>query len=187
LEPWDEQLPLYAIKIFKKRLESLEIIKEIAKNIHKSIANEENLSISYLNSINIDNDYLSSFKQKQTEIRPYEIQRGMSLIGPHRDDLVIAINNQNVRFLGSQGQQRTAAISLRMAEMEYIYQIFLEYPILLLDDIFSELDDKRKTYLLNLLSKKVQIFLTGTRLSDFTILLNRAMVFGVQNGKVCPL
>ena len=91
-----------------------------------------------------------------------EIFRGTTLIYPHRDDLQFFVNSKNVQVFGSQGQQRTTALSLKLAEIELIYSEVKEYPILLLDDVLSELDDYRQSHLLNTIQGKVQTFVTTT-------------------------
>jgi DNA replication and repair protein RecF len=92
-----------------------------------------------------------------------EAARRATLVGPHRDDLEILIDGRPARAFGSQGQQRTAALSLKLAEVEYLRGRLGENPVLLLDDVFSELDGLRKEALLKLLDEKVQTFLTSTQ------------------------
>src|SRR5699024_6585793 len=91
-----------------------------------------------------------------------EIHRGTTLIGPHRDDLLFYINDKEVKLFGSQGQQRTTALSLKLAEIDLIYDQMNDYPILLLDDVLSELDDHRQSHLLSAIQGKVQTFVTTT-------------------------
>src|SRR5699024_12150065 len=91
-----------------------------------------------------------------------ELKRGTTLVGPHRDDLIFYINNQDVKLYGSQGQQRTTALSLKLAEIDLIYEQIGEYPILLLYDVLSELDDFRQSHLLSTIHDKVQKFLSNT-------------------------
>lgn len=187
LEPWNDQLCAFSSEIIKKREESAIKINEIAKKVQNMINNDELLSTHYLNSLYQDqsstrHSYCDDFKQKLQDIEREEIGRGTTLIGPHRDDLEIKINDLSARFFGSQGQQRSAAISLKMAEVEYIRSIKQEYPILLLDDIFSELDDTRKRYLLNYLNQDIQLFLAGTRKQDFQPLLDHGQLYYIDNG-----
>lgn len=188
LEPWDEQLCEYATEICIKRDKLSQNINEMANKVQKIIKNSEDLSIQYIDSIwqgkeKIDKQYVEAFKDKLREVQKEEITRGTSLIGPHRDNLEISINQLSTRYFGSQGQQRSAAISMKMAEVEYIYHIMQEYPVLLLDDIFSELDDNRKHFLFNYLNQNIQIFLTGTRSNDFKPLLDHAMVYEIHDGQ----
>lgn len=189
LDPWDEQIIKYSSIIYKIRREKTEKLNKLAHNIHNRLKNEEFLDILYKDtiycgSVESQDDYEKSFKTKLKRVRTEEISRGTSLLGPHRDDLEITINNLNTRVFGSQGQKRSVAISLRMAEAEIINNEFNEYPILLLDDIFSELDEKRKKDLLTLIENKSQVFITGTHSNDFGLLLNKADVFHVEKGVI---
>src|SRR5690606_6965845 len=110
-------------------------------------------------------------------------RRGMTLIGPHRDDLAFAINGKDVQSFGSQGQQRTAALSLKLAELELMREEIGEYPVLLLDDVLSELDQKRQTQLIETFQSRVQTFITTTGLESVNMSrLRDAAVFHVQGG-----
>src|SRR5699024_580660 len=119
----------------------------------------ETLDIEYNASIDVSEDdnkekishiYFNQFHEIQTR----EIDRGTTLIGPHRDDLTFCINNKDVHVYGSQGQQRTTALSIKLAEIELINNEIGEYPILLLDDVLSELDHYRQSHLLNTIQGK---------------------------------
>lgn len=168
LEVWDVQLVDYGIKIHLKRLEFLNKLREWAKEIHQEISNyKEELQISYQSTLHqLGESELEHLKLAFLELlaknRVKEIERGTSLYGPHRDDLSFTINGQDAQSYGSQGQQRTAALSLKLAEIELINQEIGEYPILLLDDVFSELDETRQTHLLEGFKDKCQIFVTTT-------------------------
>jgi len=188
LESWNEQFIKFSYKIIQKRTKSIKKIEENAKYFHKKLNNHEDLSIDYNDAISCGKkisaaDYELSFKNKQKKVQAEEIKRGFTLIGPHRDDLEIKINAINTRFFGSQGQKRSAAISLRLAEAEYINSVMNEYPILLLDDIFSELDEQRKNDLMKLLDQNQQTFITGTCLSEFQPLTTNAKIFFIKEGK----
>ncbi len=188
LGPWDEQLVSFAGVIAKKRDILIKNVNKILEMIYKKLNIDEKMEIIYKDTIfkgeNFEEEeYATKYKNKLKSINFEEIRKGMTIIGPHRDDLEIKLDNLNARFYSSQGQQRTMAISLRMAEVEYIYSVFSEYPILLLDDIFSELDDKRKGYLIKFLKPDIQIFITGTRVSDFSQMIPRARVFNINQGK----
>ncbi len=187
LEPWNEQLVNYSFKICLKRNELCNNINIIANKFQKIIKNTENLTIKYIDSLwkgerPIDQEMEPAFKHQLGRIEQEEIIRGTTLLGPHRDNLMVCINDMNTREFASQGQQRSAAISMRMAEVEYIKGVAGEYPILLLDDIFSELDDTRKTFLNDYLDQGIQIFLTGTREQDFKTVIRQAAVYQIHNG-----
>lgn len=112
-----------------------------------------------------------------------EIERGTTLIGAHRDDLIFFVNGKDVQTYGSQGQQRTTALSVKLAEIELIYQEVGEYPILLLDDVLSELDDYRQSHLLNTIQGKVQTFVSTTNVDGIHHeTLKNAELFYVQEG-----
>ncbi len=187
LEPWNEQLVGYAYKISKKRSELCDKINIIANQFQKIIKNTENLTIHYQDALwqgthPIDQEMVSVLGHKLQQMEKEEIARGSSLVGPHRDNLKVCINNLDTREFASQGQQRSSAISMRMAEVEYIKEVSGDYPILLLDDIFSELDDTRRSFLCDYLDQGIQIFLTGTSERDFTSISNHAAIFHIHNG-----
>ena len=113
------------------------------------------------------------------------MDRGTTIIGPHRDDLVFYVNDKNIQTYGSQGQQRTTALSVKLAEIELMKEMTGEYPVLLLDDVLSELDNHRQTHLLKTIEKKVQTFLTTTSLDGVdTDLLNEPKIFHVSAGQI---
>lgn len=109
----------------------------------------------------------------------------MSLVGPHRDDLAFFINGKEASVYGSQGQQRTTALSLKLAEIELIAEEIGEYPLLLLDDVLSELDQHRQTQLIETFQSKVQTFITTTGLESVNISkLQDACIYNVREGQV---
>ena len=157
LEIWDEQLVKLGIKIYEYRKEFIEKIKKKIKEIHSKITNnKENIEIKYKTNINKDN-YLKKLKEN-IEI---DIQKGYTSVGIHRDDFEIIINGKNVAIYGSQGQQRSSIISLKLAEAEVIYDEIEEYPVILLDDFMSELDKKRIHGFINNI-KNNQVIITCT-------------------------
>jgi DNA replication and repair protein RecF len=127
--------------------------------------------------------------QQQLEARQQEeIERGMTLIGPHRDDLRFLVGGVDMCVYGSRGQQRTIAISLKLAEMELIRAETREEPILLLDDVMSELDGERRRYLMDVIHKEQQVIITTTDLSSFTpSFLQQAMVWRIHEGRIGAL
>jgi DNA replication and repair protein RecF len=128
---------------------------------------KEKLSISYDPSVPINktkevDEIEDIFRKVLIKKREEEIFRGITLIGPHRDDFTITINGKDGRIFGSQGQQRTAALSLKLAEMDYVKKEVNEYPIVLLDDVMSELDQERCRFILQILQQDFQTFITTT-------------------------
>lgn len=125
---------------------------------------------------------INSYQETFSKLRDKEIERGVSLSGPHRDD-VLYVNGQDVQTYGSQGQQRTTALSLKLAEIDLIQEEIGEYPILLLDDVLSELDDYRQSHLLHTIQGRVQTFVTTTSVDGIDHeTLNEAGIFRVENG-----
>ena len=166
IDLWDIQLADIASKIIFFRLDFIEKIKDIAKLTHSEITfGKENLEIKY-QGINIKNQELIKEKllnlYKQNLKKDFEF--GYTTIGPHRDDLEIKINNVDIRNFGSQGQQRLATLSLKVAELGLFEKVTGEVPILLLDDVLSELDSKRCSKFLEKI-KDYQTILTTTRFS----------------------
>ncbi|MBP1949469.1 DNA replication/repair protein RecF [Virgibacillus litoralis] len=186
-----EQLIEHAATLLERRFVFLELLRKWATPIHYGISRElEKLEIKYASTIEvseaankekIDSIYTNKFH----EIQEKEIERGTTLIGPHRDDLVFHVNNKDVQTFGSQGQQRTTALSVKLAEIELIYNEVGEYPILLLDDVLSELDDHRQSHLLNTIQGKVQTFVSTTSVDGINHeTLREAELFHVNNGTV---
>jgi DNA replication and repair protein RecF len=123
------------------------------------------------------------FQHQLASRREKEIERGMTLIGPHRDDLRFLVGGVDMCTYGSRGQQRTISISLKLAELELIRAETGEEPILLLDDVMSELDESRRRYLMDAIHREQQVIVTTTDLDSFTApLLEQAMVWRIQGG-----
>lgn len=139
LDIWNEQLVAIGKKIYEYRKEFIKKINEKINIIHKKTTeNKEEINLKYISNVNPD-----LYKIKLKENENIDIQKGYTSIGIHRDDFEIYINKKNVSIYGSQGQQRSSIISLKLAEAEVVYDEIGEYPILLLDDFMSELDKKR--------------------------------------------
>ena len=171
LDIWDEQLANLGIKIYIYRKEFIEKINNKIKKIHFNTTNEE-IEIKYKTNIN-ENNYLEKLKSNRNK----DIEKGYTEIGIHRDDFEIFINNKNVSVFGSQGQQRSSIISLKLAEAEVIYEDIEERPIILLDDFMSELDKNRiKGFVENI--KENQVIITST---EKIMLKNNTKFFNVNN------
>lgn len=191
LDVFTLQLIEHGTKILQKRFEFLHLLQEWAAPIHRGISRGlEELEIVYKPSVDVSESMdLSKIKEVYYEsfqsVKQREIFRGTTLIGPHRDDLQFFVNDKNVQVFGSQGQQRTTALSLKLAEIELIYSEVKEYPILLLDDVLSELDDYRQSHLLNTIQGKVQTFVTTTSVDGIEHeTLKQAKTIHVTNGTV---
>ena len=178
LEIWDEKLADYSIKIYEYRKEFIEKIIEKIENIHNKITNnKEKIEIEYITECNDKEKYLKILKER----RKLDIIKGFTTKGVHRDDFVIYINKKKINIYGSQGQNRTAMLSLKLAELQVINDEIGEYPILLLDDFMSELDKtRRKNFLENI--KDTQVIITGTEKLDIENL--KYLEYNVSNGQV---
>ena len=178
LDIWDEKLANYANKICLYRLEFINKIKEKINDIHANITgNREKIKIDYITDCIDENNLLKIIKER----RKVDIIKGFSTKGAHRDDINIYINDNLVNVYGSQGQHRTAVLSLKMCELEIIKEEIDETPILLLDDFMSELDNKRRNNLLNNIGD-TQVIITCTDEIKYDN-INKT-IFYVENGKV---
>jgi DNA replication and repair protein RecF len=193
LDVWDMQLVEFGCNIIKKRIEVLNKLKFLAKDIHSRITNgKEELALYYLATVDpskaVDRPLEDYYMAKLQENRFSEIKMGATLIGPHRDDIEIKIGDTNVKAFGSQGQQRTCALSMKLAELEFMKMETKEYPVLLLDDVLSELDESRRKFLLEVASRTVQTFVTATDIEDFSdSLVSRSRIFRVNDGQITIL
>ena len=178
LEIWDEKLAEHAIKIYEYRKEFIEKIIKKIDIIHKNITNgEEQIELEYVTECDSKEKYLKLLKER----RKLDIIKGFTTKGVHRDDFMIYINKKDIKIFGSQGQNRTAMLSLKLAELQVIYDEIGEYPILLLDDFMSELDKtRRKNFLENI--EGTQVIITGTEKLDIENL--EYLEYNVSNGKV---
>ncbi|HAT55431.1 MAG TPA: DNA replication/repair protein RecF [Lactobacillus sp.] len=184
-----DQLAAFGAEIVAARLNFLDQLATWAQKVHEVISQErEELTFEYVNQVkatraeSVDDlykAYQAQFEKQQAK----EIEQGTTLIGPHRDDIHFLVNGKNVQTFGSQGQQRTTALSVRLAEIDLMKAITGEYPVLLLDDVLSELDDARQTHLLRSIQDKVQTFLTTTSLSGIARkLINDPTIFDISGG-----
>ncbi len=166
-EVYNEQLAILGSNIIYLRKKFLKEIEKIAQAKHSTISGNEKLTIDYdCNFLEQDTEgeveiILDKFKQKLEERKKEEIQRGQTLVGPHRDDVRFYINGQESTKFASQGQQRTIVLSLKLAELETITQKTGETPVLLLDDVLAELDDVRQNYLLQTINENTQTIITS--------------------------
>ncbi|TVX99968.1 DNA replication/repair protein RecF [Cohnella terricola] len=194
IDVWNEQLATVGVKMMQKRKNFIVHLQKWAEKIHSGITGgTEHFTVEYKPSFGTsagmdDQDQSSLFEQfmiKLTQGKEQEFRRGMTLTGPHRDDLGFAINGKDVQSFGSQGQQRTAALSLKLAELELMHEEIGEYPLLLLDDVLSELDQNRQTQLIETFQSRVQTFITTTGLESVNMArLKDASIFHVKDGKL---
>lgn len=161
LEIWDMQLVNYGIEVIKRRRNFIKELNGIVGKIHSTLSGEtENLELSYEEDIN-ENDFILELRKSYDK----DLKLKSTSIGPHKDDMGFKINGIDARKYGSQGQQRTAALSLKMAEIDLVKSIIKDTPVLFLDDVLSELDSNRQYYLLNSI-KNIQTVITCTGLDE---------------------
>lgn len=162
LDVLDEQLVQFGSVIMKRRMEFVKELNEIIRTIHSNLSGgKEELAVEY----EIDTT-IEEFAKKLSMNREKDIRNRVTNEGPHRDDLGFLIGGIDIRKYGSQGQQRTAALSLKLAEIEIVKRNIKDTPVLLLDDVLSELDSSRQRYLLESIHD-VQTMITGTGIDDF--------------------
>ena len=180
LDIWDMQLVHYGRSIIDGRIKFVEELNDIISSIHSNLTgSKEKLVVEYAPYTTAERleDMVSASRDK-------DIRYKSTGIGPHKDDLVFYINGQDVRKYGSQGQQRTTALSLKLSEIELVKKLTKDNPILLLDDVLSELDSNRQNYLLNSIGD-IQTIITCTGLDEFiNNRININKVFKVTNGTV---
>lgn len=194
LNLWNNELSASAARIIKKRLAALKELLVIASGIHASIAGgSESMLINYAlktsndfilqQSDKSENEWQEFYLKELHERQALDILRGNTSIGPHRDDLFFYVSGKLLKAFGSQGQQRSAALALKLAQLEYVKNNIGEYPVLLLDDVMSELDSERRTHLLKFIDGRVQTFIT---VNDKHLIpdLNNNAYFYIENGKV---
>jgi DNA replication and repair protein RecF len=172
LHIWNEQFSKYGAKIISLRLSLLKKVNDILAEIYGDLTGgAEQISFRYGSALKIDRSHSEQEIQKNIEeflitSEKEEIKRGQSLVGPHRDDLIFLINGREARIYGSQGQQRTLILALKLTLLQVWYNETEEYPILLLDDVLSELDQARQKYLLKKIGNNVQTFITTSIFAD---------------------
>ncbi len=195
LSVWEQQLAEYGSLIIYQRLLTLRKIMPLLKTYHQRVSgSDEQLQVKYISSLDLNEigkqektigvikeRFLSALKSGRSE----DIRRRATLKGPHRDDFCFMLDGKDMRRFGSQGQQRTMILALKIAEAELICRETDEYPVLLLDDVFSELDDNRRDYLLESIDNKIQTFITAAHLSDEKqILGTNGKKFVVRQGTI---
>lgn len=180
LSVWDMQLAEYGKKIINARKKFVDELNSIVYEIHRNISgNKEELVLRY------EPDVLEEYMEKELDrCREKDLKSGITSAGPHRDDLCFMIQDVDVRKFGSQGQQRSCALSLKLSEIELVKKSIKETPVLILDDVLSELDSNRQNFLLNSIHD-IQTVITCTGLDEFV--KNRFeidRIFRVMNGTV---
>lgn len=174
---WNEKLADYGMELVQYRIAFMERLTKLAQKAHFE-ASGEKLELFYRPRFAQKEDFLKKLENSLER----EIEQGYTLYGPHREDFEIFIDEKEARLFGSQGQQRSAVLSLKLAQADLLFEEYNEYPVLLLDDIMSELDGTRRTYLAGKIPDK-QVFITCT---EIDALLGQGRVFTVQDGQAEP-
>lgn len=174
---WNEKLAEYGMAIIEYRKNFIEKLYNFSKQIHFEISGE-NFEIKYKSAFQTKEE----FKEKLDTSIEKEIEQGFTLYGPHRDDLDIYIEGKDIKTYGSQGQHRSAVLALKLAQADMIYEDMGEYPVLLLDDIMSELDSTRRAYLVGKIKNK-QVIITCTDADEVGI-ENGTNLIHIENGKI---
>ena len=187
LDVWNMRLAKYAAQIMLKRTWYMKILQPKCQRIYAGIAKgREEMTISYQPNVEFEQDKINEDeleKKIMEELRKsekFDIKTGHTSAGPHRDDLYIEVGNLSARLYASQGQQRSAVLSLKLSEAEILEEKTFETPIILLDDVMSELDTNRQDYLLNHLDNK-QVFITCCA-PETVNLMQKGRLFYVENG-----
>lgn len=178
-----------SVKIYKFRFNYLEEINNILPSIYKKLTGISDIKILYDCSLGIkeyDEELIKDTMLKKYKSNLYkEMLQGMTITGLHRDDLIFLVNNNDAKIYASQGQQRLIVIAYKIAELLVFKKIKKEYPILLLDDVFSEIDIKKRNNIVKYLKSDIQVIITTTDLEDIQEdLVKSAKIFKIKNGEI---
>jgi len=194
---WDQELVQTGAYLTVQRDHMVAELEHLTRVIHDEVSSDqEKLRLAYLRSIDKERGKGDSRIEETAEVyarslhaaRKKEIAQGMSLVGPHRDDLRFLTDEIDLGIFGSRGQQRTVALSLKLAEAKFMLSKTGDNPILLLDDVLSELDSQRRHHLLGTVARYQQVLMTTTNLDDFEPdFLKQAVLFRVDQGRIEPL
>ena len=189
---WNERLVEHGTHLVRRRWEALVVLDELAHAVHGQLTDGgERLHLRYVPSVEMDgpggaDDIAPAFQDQVEDLRRREIAAGMTLVGPHRDEVRFLINGMDAGVYGSRGQQRTAALALKLAEVDLMRKETGEYPVLLLDDVLSELDEHRRRFLMHTLEDGAeQAIITTTNLHTVPqALLQRCHLWRVEMGRL---
>lgn len=194
IEVWDYQLAKIGTIITIYRNDYINKLMPIVKKIYSGLSsNKEKIDLAYISTVfenvkdisSYEDIFLEEYKIKLSDSFENDIKQGFTTVGVHRDDLYMAIDEKEVRIFGSQGQQRSSVIALKLGEAKLLKLASGEEPIILLDDVMSELDENRQDYILNHV-KNMQVFITCCDISN-TLKLKKGRVFKIKNGEVTEI
>ncbi len=189
---WSERLVEHGSYLVSRRWRALVALDELAHGVHSQLTDGgERLHLCYVPSVEMDrpgdaNDMARTFQAQVEDLRRREIAAGMTLVGPHRDEVRFLVNDMDAGVYGSRGQQRTAALALKLAEVDLMRTETGEYPVLLLDDVLSELDEHRRRFLMRTLDDGAeQAIITTTDLHTIPqTFLQRCQLWRVEMGRL---
>lgn len=187
LDVINEKLIEKALVIYKYRFDYIKEINEKIGDVFKKITGLENLKVVYEHNLGVEdydeeaikNKLIDKFKRHFKQ----ELMLGNTITGPHRDDFLFSLNDEDMKLFSSQGQQRMAIISFKLCELFLYQKVKKSYPVLLLDDVFSEIDIKKRNKIIRFLKKDIQVIITTTDVEDIDKkLLEKAKIFTIKNG-----
>ncbi|MEW9097185.1 MAG: DNA replication/repair protein RecF [Clostridiaceae bacterium] len=183
IDVYDKQLSKYGSYLIKARENYVNEMNFIGNNIHRDITSaKENIKFEYISTISLKGNIEIDFYNGLVKSRKNDFEKKITSIGPHREDFSIKINDIDVRSFGSQGQQRTSILTIKFSSLQIIKNLTGEYPVLLLDDVLSELDSKRQKYILKSI-KDIQTIITCTGLEHIENYIDdNGKIFKVVNG-----
>lgn len=187
LDILNEKIVDLSENIYSYRISFIDNLNKYISDVFKSISGYDNLKIKYLPNIDIDS--MAHFKEKMLDKLNNNLDReifmGSTLIGPHRDDFSFELADNDLLMYGSQGQIKMAVLALKLAEINVFYDLCGEYPVLLLDDLFSELDVEKRNLVINYLNRDIQTILTTTDLKNIDKrLIRKATIYKIDNAKI---
>lgn len=178
-----DELIGYAVEIYLYRNKYVCLVNDKIADIYKFVMNDEKLFIKYINYLDGTNkeEIFIELKEKFKRVLDRELIVRQTLVGPHKDDIEFWLNDKNLKLFGSQGQQRASVLSFKLAEVELFFEKNNDYPLLLLDDIFSEFDVEKRKKIIDYLENKAQTFITTT---EKDIISDKSENYEIKNGEI---
>jgi DNA replication and repair protein RecF len=191
IQLWDHQLVTAGVRVIRRRRRILTRLAPLAASWHQQISGSvEQLQVCYCPNVALETDdpgqLTAIFVEQIAQKAIVEKHQGTTLVGPHRDEVELTINDTPARQYGSQGQQRTLVLALKLAELTLIEEVIGEPPLLLLDDVLAELDLQRQNQLLETIQDRFQTLITTTHLGAFDAeWLKSTQILTVESGRIC--
>ncbi|MGI6603746.1 MAG: DNA replication/repair protein RecF [bacterium] len=190
LEAWDSELTRQGAEVIQRRRTALAELAPWVEERYRELSSGGKLAVAYVPNVPLSaetdsKEVEASFMQLLVKNRREELHRGITLSGPQRDDIQFLLEGRDLKSYGSQGEQRTAALAWKLAEVEYIYARTGDYPLLLLDDVYSELDPERRSYLTMRATLNTQTFITSAEGAQ-VVKSSSARIWNVRQGELLP-